>query len=84
VKHDTQHVGTAAVSALVYPPAACTAEHLPIHSSHFVGREKTYATKYQTLRQYCDHSDHLAGETNTDQWLITITEQLGTHLLEET
>jgi hypothetical protein len=41
-------------------------------------------TKYQTPKQYCDHSDYLAGETNTDQWLITTTEQLGTHLLEET
>jgi hypothetical protein len=23
-------------------------------------------TKYQTPKQYCDHSDHLAGETNND------------------
>jgi hypothetical protein len=37
----------------------------------------------QRTNPYCDHSC-LFGETNTDQWLITTTEQLGAHLLEET
>jgi hypothetical protein len=46
--------------------AACTADHLPIHSSPFVRRDRRHTQqKYQTPRQYCDHSDHLAGETNT-------------------
>jgi hypothetical protein len=69
---------------LVYLSAACTADHLLIHSSPFVKREKIYTTKIPNLKHYCDHSDHLASKTNTNQWLIIITKQLGIHLLKET
>ena len=65
----TRHRGTSVVRSLKLA-----------HPPHF-----STITRINNNNQtpHCDYS-YLAGETNTDQWLITTIEQLGTHLLEET
>jgi hypothetical protein len=50
---ETRHL-TAAVSALAHPPAACTADHLPIHSSPLVRRERGQ-TRHQEIQQPVYH-----------------------------